>query len=240
MLGVIRYNNVILLPSAADCILVFLTGPPFFMSGAHFMVAISILRYRAVYYPLQPAISRWKLHLVSVFVYVFANLCHVPMVFVCFHSWPSESLFVIYVMFLSAIVFFIPVIFLGITYWKICRELVQQSRKIKSKNATVVAFGEETELCLFQRLTHHRNARTFLISFVIFVCFFMTACPQQIVLILNTFKMIQLAWYFLWFNVVYYFGVSGVKVMVSWIRRYFQFLNNFVEISDRHYKLERE
>jgi hypothetical protein len=89
---------------------------------------------------------------------------------------------------------------------KICRELIKQREKIKSKS-------EDTECWLFQRLVHHRSARTFAITFVIFVYFFVAGSPQQIGIILHTFGVVDLNTYYDWFNVMYYFGVSAVIIL---------------------------
>jgi phage-related minor tail protein len=117
-----------------------------------------------------------------------------------------------YTVFLSSVHFFIPVVVLGMIYWKISRELIKQSEKITSMNATV---GEKTERWLFQRLAHHRNTRTFVISFVIFVCFLVAGSPQQIAYILYVFGVVDLnGAYYDWFNVLYFFGVSAVNPFV--------------------------
>ncbi len=77
-------------------------------------------------------------------------------------------------------------------------------------NATIVS--DETKRWLFQRLAHHRNARTFLISFVIFVCFLVAGSPQQIAFTLYVFGVVNLnGTYYDWFNVMYFFDVSAVN-----------------------------
>ncbi len=98
------------------------------------MVFMPLLRYRD-YYPLRPGVTRWKLHLISATVHMFGALCQIPVlilsVFVqpdqCFESWPSETWSITYTIFLSLVQFFIPVLFLGMIYWKICSELIRQS-----------------------------------------------------------------------------------------------------------------
>ena len=67
----------------------------FFTSGVLFMVVMSLLRYRAVCYPLRPAVARWKLHVASSTVYVFGLLFRIPLLFIfdlitpdkCFEPW---------------------------------------------------------------------------------------------------------------------------------------------------------
>jgi hypothetical protein len=167
--------------SATLCKLLYLHGT-FFTAGVLFMVFMAMLRYRAVFCPSRTALRRWKLHLASATVYMFGVLSwsvsscaefgfHTTYN-ICSERWPSKLLDITYTLLLSLIQFFIPVVFLGMIYWKICRELIKQREKIKSKR-------EETERWLFQRLVHHRSARTFAITFVIFVCFFVAGSPQQ-------------------------------------------------------------
>jgi hypothetical protein len=205
--------------SAVLCTLSFPIGT-FFLAGVLFMVFMSLLRYRAVFYPFRPGVTRWKLHLASATVYALGVLCEIPAVFVldfippdkCFTTWPSETLDISYTVSRSSVQFFIPVVVLGMIYWKICRELIKHSEKIKSMTATV---GEETERWWFQRLAHHRNARTFVISFVIFLCFFAAGSPQQIAYILYVFGVVDLnGTYYDWFNVVYFLGVSAINPFI--------------------------
>ena len=193
----------------------------FFTSGVLFMVVMSLLRYRAVCYPLRPAVTRWKLHLASAAVYVFSLLFRIPLLFIfdmitpdqCFAAWPSSMWNNIYTVTLVAIQFFIPVVVLGLVYWEICNELFKQGKIIKSMNASTV--DEEKERCFFQRLAYHRNTRTFFISFVIFVCFLVAGSPLQIAFTLDVIGVLNLnCAYYDWFNVIYFFGVSAVNPLI--------------------------
>jgi hypothetical protein len=225
LLGAIAHTHVYLTAkrattSAAICHLLALFVGPFYESGVLFMVLMSMLRCRAVFYPLRPAVSRWKLHLASVFIYVFGILCQIPPVLyfkfkepdVCWAVWPSETLNITYTVFLSSVQFFIPVVFLGLIYWKICSELMKQGKMIKSMNATIET--EEKEHRLLRRLAYHRNARAFLICFIIFVCFLVAGSPQQIAFMLLTFKKVDLDTYYDWFVVMYFLGVSAVNPLI--------------------------
>ena len=196
---------------------------------------MSLLRYHAVCYPLRPAVSRWKLHLVSATVYVFGLLVRIPLLFIfdfitpdqCFEPWPSTTWSTTYTVTLFAIQFFIPVVILGAVYWKICSELVKQSKTIKSMNASIA--DEEKEHWFFQRLAHHRNTRTFVISFVIFVCFLVAGCPHQIAFTVEVIGVLDSSGraYYDWFRVMYFFGVSAVNPpMALWIKSCLSFLND--------------
>jgi hypothetical protein len=205
--------------SAALCKLLYLHGT-FFTAGVLFMVFMAMLRYRAVFYPSRTALRRWKLHLASVTVYMCGVLCQLPVVVnLDFISpiisvqkgGPSKLLDITTGHYLHIVALFNSVLYPNrISRDDILekfRELIKQREKIKSKR-------EETERWLFQRLVHHRSARTFAITFVIFVCFFVAGSPQQIVIILHTFGVVHLNTYYDWFNVMYYFGVSAVKPLI--------------------------
>ena len=206
--------------SPVFCNLALLSFGSFYVAGVLFMVLMSMLRYRAVFYPLRPAVSRWKLYLASAFLYVFGILCQIPDVIhlkfkapdMCWLVWSSETLKITYTVFLSSVQFFIPVVFLGMIYWKICSELMKQGKMIKSMNASNTT--KEKERRFLQRLAYHRNARAFGICFMIFVCFLGAGSPQQIAFLLSTFNKVKLDTYYDWFVVMYYFGVSAVNPLI--------------------------
>ena len=208
--------------SAVSCKLSHFTGGQFYLAGAYFMVLISALRYRAVFHPLRLAVSRWKLHFSSAILYVVAFLYQIPAVLVynftppdkCFKEWPLKALRTTYKAFQPSVHYVIPVVVIGLTYMKICHELVKQSEKIKSMNTTVALTGEDKERWLFQRLAHHRNSRTFVISFFIFVCFFVAGFPRNIEYVLVSFKIKPMSGYYHWVTIMYYFGVSAVNPII--------------------------
>ena len=205
------------------CKLLFLPGT-FFIAGVLFMVLISILRYRATFYPLRLAVKRWKLHFISAAVYVFGVLCQIPALLhlhfepphMCWEEWSSDKLNITYTISLSSVQFFLPVIFLGIIYWKICRELIKQGKNIKRSSATHANLDEKTKRYLLQRLVHHRNARTFVISFIIFVCFLVAGSPLQIEFVLYTLGLVNpsTSYESEWLLVIYYVGVSAVNPII--------------------------
>ena len=83
-------------------------------------------------------------------------------------------------------------------------------------NATHANVEEETKRYLFQRLVYHRNARTFAISFIIFVCFLVAGFPQQIEFLLYTCGLVDLISYDKseWLQVIYFTGVSAVNPII--------------------------
>ena len=183
----------------------------FSVTGVLFMVLMSMLRYRAVFYPLRPQVNRWILYLASTFLDVFGILCQIPQV-IPSKFRASETFESIYRVFNFTVLFFIPVVFLGLIYWKICSELMKQGKIIKSMNASNTT--EEKERRFLQRLAYHRNARAFGICFMIFVCFLVAESPMQIAFILFTFNKVELDTYYYWFVVMFCFGVSAVNPLI--------------------------
>ena len=197
------------------------TQTAFHIAGVLFLVIISILRFQAVSKPLKPAVSRWKVRVVAMLAYIFAIICMVPYILVlqfdntsgCVEEWPVEQLNIGYTFFLAAVQYFIPVVLLSMVYWKICIILVKQNREMKVLCASTAA-SEQQNLSPYQRFRQHRNARTFLVSFTIVVCFAVTALPIQIIYILSIINVIEFPKLILWFVVLYYFGVSAVNPFI--------------------------
>ena len=193
----------------------------FFSAGVLFMVAISIVRYQAVAKPLKPPVSRWKVKVLAVLVYVFATICVLPYVLIlqfnhkseCVEEWPAETLNICYTVFLAAVQYFIPVVLLSMVYLKICIVIVKQNREIKLLCASTTPLQQQN-LSPYQRFRQHRNVRTFLVSFTVLVCFAVTTLPTQIIYILSTSNVIEFPGYTYWFFLVENFGVSAANPFI--------------------------
>jgi hypothetical protein len=155
-----------------------------FTAGGHFLVLISILRYRAIVHPLEPAVRRSTLKILSTLVYVLAIIYIIPYVLVlelngsCEEEWPVESLSIVYTVFLTGIQYFIPVAFLSIIYYKICTRLIARNNTMKTMDARNQTGQEISKTStLFKDI---RNIKTFLVSFTIVACFTVSACPMQV------------------------------------------------------------
>ena len=207
--------------SPAICKLSYFHGI-FFTAGVYFMVLISLSRYRAVFYPLRPAIPRWKLHLAAAVLYVVSVLFVSPVFVVltsspdggCLEMWPSATWNVVYTLFLSSVYFFVPALFLGVVYWKICCELIRQGEKIKSMTDRLISSEAERSMWWFQKIALHRNARTFLICFIIFVCFLVCGTPQQIMFFFSVCGAVDFGTYYIWLTIMYYFGVTAINPFI--------------------------
>ena len=154
--------------------------------GAYFMLVISIIRYRAVLHPLKPSISSRLFKVVFCFVYISSIFISGPNLYCCLV--PSSSFLQTNGLMLQssrAVIWYcLPVTIMSVIYWKICRELIRQNNAIKSTNSTPKMtpsnYGKLT------RLLHHRNWRTFLVSFTTVVCFAVAGLPKHVIYFLYT------------------------------------------------------
>jgi hypothetical protein len=193
----------------------------FYIAGILFMIIISILRFQAVSKPFRPALSRWKVKVMTMLAYIFATICVLPYSLVlefntrsgCVEKWPAEQLNICYTLFLATIQYFIPVVLLFVAYWKICIALVRQNKERKLLFASA-AVSNEQNLSQYQRFKQHRNARTFLVSFIIVVCFAVADFPSQIIFILGVCRVIDFPSYYMWFVILHFFGVSAANPFI--------------------------
>ena len=204
--------------SPALCKLWWPTHTVFYNAGIFFMVLISIVRYQAVLKPLEPAVSRCKVKVLAVLVYVLSTICVLPYVLVlqfnyksgCVEMWPMQLLNIFYTSALSAVQYFIPIVLLSIVYWRICIVLAKQNRKMKLLCGPL----HQENLSPYQRFRQYRNVRTFFASLTVVTCFAVTALPSQIIYILSTSNVIEFPWYYFWFHVLNSFGVSAVNPFI--------------------------
>ena len=191
----------------------------FFNAGVFMVVLIAIFRCRAVLHPLKPAVSRSKLRIVVGVAYLCAIASLIPAVFVlkftdvCFPEWPNPTLSIIYTFFSTTIQYFLPVLILFILYYKICKALDTQSKKILSLNATSAATSEESNgrQTSLQKIKHNRNVRTFIRSASIVVSFAITSLPFQISGLLFAWGATVEIQSWPWTNIVSLFGVNVVN-----------------------------
>ena len=212
------YPNVLFIRSLPICIVGQATLTVFFNAGVFMVVLIAIIRFRAVLHPLEPAVSRSKLRVVVGAVYLCAIACVVPLVLVLkytdaclFKGWTNRTLYIIHSFFLMTVQYFLPVLILFILYYKICKALDTQSKKILSLNATSAATSEDSNgrQTSLQRIKHNRNVRTFIRSASIVVSFAITSLPFQISwLLLASGATVQIQ---AWTNIVRLFGINAVN-----------------------------
>ena len=195
----------------------------FFTAGVHFMVLISILRYRAVVHPFKLPVNKRRIRVIVCLVYVFALICVTPFVLVlrfterCFEKWSNPSLNFSYTLFLSAVQYFIPITTLSMLYFKISHTLIQQNKTVNtmvSARAAVTGVGNEDQTHC-QRRKRRRNIRPFITSVVVVVCFGVTEFPSQMLWILYTSGVTEGTEELLnWLLVVNWLGTSAVNPFI--------------------------
>ena len=212
------YPNSLSIRSLVMCKMWEPTLTSFFNAGVFMVVVIAIFRGRAVLHPLKPAVSRSKLRIVVGAVYLCAIASVVPLVLVLkytdvclFEEWPNPTLYIIHTFFLITVEYFLPVLILFILYYKICKALNTQSKKILSLNATPAGSSEDSNgrQTSLQRMKHYRNIRTFIQSASIVVLFTISSLPFQIsLLMLVCGAPVQIQ---TWTYIVSVFGVNAVN-----------------------------
>ena len=195
----------------------------FFTTGVHFMVLISILRYRAVVYPFKHPIRKRRIRVIVCLVYVFTLICVIPFVLLlrfterCFEKWSNPSLNFSYTLFLSAVQYFIPITTLSMLYFKISRTLIQQNKTVNtmvSARAAATEEGNENQTHC-QKKKRSRNVSTFLTSVAIVVCFGVTEFPSQLLLLVYTSGVTEENEELLtWLLVVNWLGTSAVNPFI--------------------------
>ena len=107
----------------------------FRVGGIGIMLVISVFRYRATVHPLKPAITRRKVKVICGFAYIVGfSLGYGASLPLCLIS--RKDVAIIHGKFrrgyVTLVFFFFPTLFLAVTYYKIGRALVNQSKYIKN------------------------------------------------------------------------------------------------------------
>ena len=184
------------------------THTVFLNAGANFLVLISILRYRGIVKPLEPAVTRKRLKIFSCLVYIFSIICVIPYVVVlkfdgkygCYEEWSTESHSLAYTIFLAGVQYFIPSIFLSITYMKIGMEIFTRNKRISP-----MVDAQQKNL---------KNVKPLIVSFTIVVCFITSGLPSQILYIVCATTVMEPPSYTLLFDALYLFGTAVINPYV--------------------------
>ena len=153
----------------------------FQVAGIGIMLFISVIRYRAAIHPLKPALSGRKMKNACCVVYIFGLIAGygpaVPLSFM-----PGKDILIIYGKFYFIYVIFcyyiFATLFMGIVYYKICRELIKQSKRIKKLCSNPLR--QKTPNSSINILTFIRNKRTSLVSFCTVLCYGVGNVPMTV------------------------------------------------------------
>ena len=197
------------------------------IGGVELMVIICSLRYRAVLQPLKSPISRRKLRLILLILFLSTNIYLLPYIIAyeyspvkgCHQKWSNKTLRLIYTSFSLSIHYVFPVAVMSTLYYKICIALVRQANRMNSMlQEKTKSNGQETSTGTaehFQKIRHRRNTRTFLVSAVSVGIFSATLLPFQIWWICNVNDLSTLeSRYAGWFYLSYMIGASSVNPFI--------------------------
>ena len=191
-----------------------------FIAGANFLLIISILRYRATIQPLEPAISRTTLKIISTIVYVLGTICIIPYVMVlrfdemsgCYEEWPKQSFNTAYTIFLSVVQFFLPVAFLAIIYFKIGKEIFTRNNRIGLMDARN-HIQQQSTATPHQHVTI-KNAKPLFVSFIIVACFIVCGFPSQMLWIICVSASKDIPGYSSLLDALHIFGTAAINPYV--------------------------
>ena len=185
----------------------------FQVTGIGIMLFISVIRYRAVIHPLKPALSRGKMKNICCLMYIFGFIAgYGPAV-------PLSLMYVIpdiyydsfYIYFIICYYIF-PTLLMAVVYYKICRELIQQNKRMK--NLCSNRAGQRTANTPFNIVTFIRNKRTSLVSFCTVLCYAVGNAPMSVWLSWVIFRKHHLLQNYFWvFYMAIVFRVSGSHVI---------------------------
>ena len=195
--------------------------------GVILMTMICIFRYRAVLQPLKPRFSQRKLTLIPLVIFVTISIYLIPYILTfeynslagCIQKWSNNTLKLMYTLLSVNLHFIIPVATMSVLYYKICKALVSEANKMNSMLQTETAsqmqqsqFGTQVH---FQKIRHHRNTRTFLISAVSLGIFTITFVPFDTWWFMNAngFGHLTIE-YAGWFYLLYITGSSAVNPFI--------------------------
>ena len=197
------------------------------LSGVQLMALICIFRYRAVLYPLKPPIPRRKLKLIPLFLFIIISIYLIPYIIIfeysphkgCYQNWSNKTLGIIYTSLSLNVHFLLPVTIMSVLYYKMCRALISQARKmnflLQTENVSRIQDSMTEARERSQRIRHNRNTRTFLVSAVSVGIFTVAVLPFEIWWICdaNGFGILK-SEYAGWFYLSYMTGSSSVNPFI--------------------------
>ena len=154
-------------------------------SGIQIMIIICVFRYRAILKPLNPPVSRKKLRFIPPILFGILTIYLIPYILSykfsplkgCHMEWSNNTFRLIYTFFSINIHYILPVTIMSVLYFKICKALIQQTRKMDSYDGQQSLIEAHKHS---QRVRHHRNKRTFIVSAVSVGIFAVAVLPFEI------------------------------------------------------------
>ena len=204
----------------------------FQVAGIGIMLFISVIRYRAAIHPLKPALSGRKMKNACCVVYIFGLIAGygpaVPLSFA--YVIPNIYYDSFFIYFIICYCIF-PTLFMAVVYHKICRELIQQSERMK--NLCSNPLRQRTANNSFNIMTFIRNKRTSLVSFCTVLCYAVGNIPMSVWFSWMIFRKHHLLQNYFWVKYVanvfrvlgshavnpLIYGILDKKLLFFWKRR---------------------
>ena len=141
----------------------------FQIGGICMMLIISVLRYQATVHPFKPAISRRKLIVICVLVYIIALIAgygtYTPL---CFLQGPTAALLNIFLDGYLILIFYVsPTLFMAVVYYKIGRAIRKQNKEL----TRIFANRLTADSASFNVLRYTRNRRISLVCLITVLCY---------------------------------------------------------------------
>ena len=150
----------------------------FRVGGVAMMLVISLLRYRATIHPLKPAISRRKLKVVCLLVYLVGFIAGVGTAIPLCFLHANHLYYKLNISYLILCYYFLPTSFMSVIYYKICRKLKEQKDHMKSACSRPVRQNVETSS--FNIMKFIRNRRTTIICLCTVLCYGIGNIPASV------------------------------------------------------------
>ena len=181
-----------------------------FVCECSFLVIIAVQRYKAVTKPLQPKLSRKRLHYIVSGVYIIPLLLHVLNTY-CSSRWNQNKYFEIFQWIWELVVTMFPLILIVVLYTKMCRSLLRHNKRTKELFHSGVSNSNQTIATLLKR-----NYRTIITSMVVVVQFFATVLPARVIhLLMHRIRTIPVAGYHVyWAMMLYMLGSCGLNPII--------------------------
>ena len=176
----------------SDVVFVFQIG------GICMMLIISVLRYRATVHPLEPAISRQKLTVACVLVYIIGLVAgygtYIPLCFL--HGRTAAFLNTFLDGYLVFFFYISPTLFMAVVYYKIGRAILKQNKDLTRICSNKLAADRASS---FNISRSSRNRRTFLVCLITVLCYGVGNLPISVWFIWRIAGNHQLQMKYLWF-----------------------------------------
>ena len=194
----------------------------FFIMEGEVMVLISLVRFRAVFYPLRAPLKRWKVNTALALAWVIAISSIAPLfVFFRYSSelgcpivYPGQESTLVYMLFLSNVEYLIPLVLLSFTYQRMYTKIAKKNKERQLMIASPQMRKNLDKRKTFTSFKQDKNGRIFLVNFAIVFCYFVCVFPLQCLSIIMATGINVSKQYYPLSNIVYLAGVCSLNPFI--------------------------